>query len=85
MNPPDLDYWECFGSLWSEESRAFLRAIRADRALRFLLSYHGKKRLRVRVVAPPEAMRGYARRALAELLQDPAAAKETTGSRSPCC
>ncbi|GMU53805.1 MAG: hypothetical protein AMXMBFR33_29510 [Candidatus Xenobia bacterium] len=79
MNPPDPDYWECFGALWSEESKAFLRAFRADRAVRVLLSYLGKKRLRVRVVAPPEAMRGYARRALTQLLQDLATAQETSG------
>ncbi len=67
VNRPDCDYWECFGELWSEESRVFLRAIRDDRLVRFSLSYLGKKRARARVVIPPEFKRNLVRRALVQV------------------
>lgn len=67
VSRPDCDYWECFGELWSEESKAFLRAIREDRLVRSSLSYLGKKRARARVVIPPEFKRNLARRALVQV------------------
>lgn len=67
VNRPDCDYWECFGGLWSEESKVFLRAVRDDRLVRISLSCLGERRARARVIIPPEFTRNLARRALVQV------------------